>query len=158
MKLTVSQNQLSLNPSQFLRRAGYGFIHSNATDHDSYVLRLGSGFYPRLHMYLEETEGTITFNLHLDQKQASYAGNHMHNAEYDGEVVEGEIDRLKQLLGLPINYNNQTKSTNPANEANNYQAKPTPIKQATIGSGKLEDYINELPKKEEKKSWWKKLF
>jgi len=37
------------------------------------------------------------FNLHLDQKQPSYAGAHAHNAEYEGEIVEREIERLKQL-------------------------------------------------------------
>lgn len=87
-----------MSPEQFLRRAGYGYIRDRKTGHDSYVRRLGSGFYPRLHMYVEERNRQTVFNLHLDQKQASYEGAHMHNAEYDGPVVWGEIERLKSLL------------------------------------------------------------
>ena len=48
-------------------------------------------------MYFEDRPDRIVFDLHLDQKQASYAGNNMHNAEYDGPVVEEEIkDLLRQ--------------------------------------------------------------
>ena len=87
-----------MSGEQFLRKAGYGFIRDHFTGHESYVRRLGSGFYPRLHMYVEENANEIMLNLHLDQKQASYEGSHAHNAEYDGEIVEGEIERLKNLL------------------------------------------------------------
>ncbi len=87
-----------MNPEQFLRRAGYAYIRDRRSGQDSFVRRLGSGFYPRLHIYAEEQGEKAIFNLHLDQKQPSYGGSHMHNAEYDGEVVEGEIERLKQFI------------------------------------------------------------
>lgn len=82
----------------FLRHAGYANIYDRRSGQESCVRRLGGGFYPRFHMYIEERGEQIIFNLHLDQKQPSYAGAHAHNAEYDGEVVEGEIERLKNLL------------------------------------------------------------
>ncbi|MFH1427077.1 MAG: hypothetical protein ABIG60_00925, partial [Patescibacteria group bacterium] len=78
--------------------AGYAYIQDRQTGKDSFVRRLGSNFYPRFHMYLEEEADKIIFNLHLDQKKPSYAGTHAHNAEYDGEVVEREIARLQELL------------------------------------------------------------
>ena len=98
MKLTISKNQLNMAPEQFLRRAGYGYIRDRRSGKDSFVRRLGNGFYPRLHMYVSERDDQIIFNLHLDQKQASYAGAHAHNAEYDGEVIEAEIERLRGLI------------------------------------------------------------
>ena len=93
-----------------MRWAGYGFIRDHRTGHDSFVRRLGSGFYPRLHMYIEEQGDRIALNLHLDQKQASYAGARMHNAEYDGPPVEEEISRLKNLL-ISQNSGNQAPAS-----------------------------------------------
>ncbi|OIO07502.1 hypothetical protein CO115_00890 [Candidatus Falkowbacteria bacterium CG_4_9_14_3_um_filter_36_9] len=98
MKLIINKNQLNASPEQFLRRAGYGYIRDRQSGSESYVYRLGRNFYPRLHMYVEAGAEKIIFNLHLDQKQPSYQGASMHNAEYGGEVVEKEIARLKQLM------------------------------------------------------------
>jgi len=98
MKLILRKKKIAMSGEQILRRAGYGFIRDYRTGHESYVRRLGSGHYPRLHMYVEDMDEFIVLNLHLDQKQTSYAGQHMHNAEYDGEVVEGEIGRLKKVI------------------------------------------------------------
>ncbi len=98
MKIEVNKKVLSLNPDQFLRRAGYAFIRDTVRDKESYVRRLTRDFYPRLHMYFEDLPDRVVFDLHLDQKQASYSGSHMHNAEYEGPVVEEEINRIKNLL------------------------------------------------------------
>ena len=98
MKLIIDKNQIDMAPEQFLRKSGYGYIRDRRTGKDSFVRRLGGGFYPRLHMYVQEDGEKAIFNLHLDQKQASYAGAHAHNAEYGGEVVEIEIKRLNDLL------------------------------------------------------------
>jgi hypothetical protein len=100
MKLILDKDQLNMAPEQFLRKAGYGYIRDRNSGQDSFVRRLGSGFYPRLHMYVEENDSRIVFNLHLDQKQPSYKGSHAHNAEYDSDVVVDEVNRLKQLIGL----------------------------------------------------------
>ena len=99
MKLTINKNQLDTAPEQFLRHAGYAYIRDRRSGQDSFVRRLGSNFYPRFHMYFNEDGDKIIFNLHLDQKQASYVGAHKHNAEYGGELVSEEIARLKDLLG-----------------------------------------------------------
>ena len=98
MKLTIAKNRLSMNPEQFLRRAGYAYILDRQSGQGSFVRRMGRGFYPRFHVYASERGENIEFNLHLDQKQPSYAGSHAHNAEYEGEAVEGETERLKNLL------------------------------------------------------------
>lgn len=100
MKLIIDKNLLDSTPEQFLRKAGYGYIRDRRSGNDSFVRRMGSGFYPRLHMYVEENNSQIIFNLHLDQKQPSYAGSRAHSGEYEGEVVEREIDRLRQFLNI----------------------------------------------------------
>ena len=98
MKIVINNNKLNIAPEQFLRSAGYAYIRDRQSGKDSFVRRLGSYHYPRFHMYIDQSEEKIELNLHLDQKQASYAGAHAHNAEYDGEVVEREIERLKKLI------------------------------------------------------------
>ena len=152
MKLIINKNQIDTTPEMFLRKAGYGYIRDRKTGHDSFVRRLGSGFYPRLHMYAEERGEQVIFNLHLDQKQASYAGAHAHNAEYGGEVVEEEIERLSGLIA-------PTLSPSPA----------PGVPATSLGTGAGEgssdvlDKIGhrELPcdmEKPKKLSWWGKLF
>lgn len=98
MDFSLDKNKIRLSGDHIVRRAGYGFIHDHKTGKDSYVRRLTRDHYPRLHMYLKEDAERIYFSLHLDQKRASYQGSHMHSAEYDGPVVAGEVERLKQVV------------------------------------------------------------
>ena len=102
MKLIVTRNQIGSHPEHFLRQAGYAFIRDRERGKESYVRRLSRDFYPRLHMYIEQSGEKIVFDLHLDQKQASYAGARMHNAEHEGPVVENEIERLRELVGEEV--------------------------------------------------------
>ena len=98
MKLTINRNQISENPDAFLQHAGFARIYDSRRGQESFVRRLGNYHYPRIHVYIEESGNQVTFNMHVDQKQASYAGNHMHNADYEGPVVEEEVRRLRQQL------------------------------------------------------------
>lgn len=150
MKLIINKNQIDGTPEQFLRKAGYAYIRDRKTGKESFVRRLGSGFYPRLHMYVSERGKQIIFDLHLDQKQASYAGQKMHSGEYDGEVVEREIERLRELVS---NHGSQTIDHG---SHDNLEKK--------IGHEELpkEDVKPEKPSFAKasagKKSWWRKLF
>lgn len=78
-----------------LRHAGYFPFRDPKSGEESFVCRLGPDFYPRFHLYAKEQSNTITLSLHLDQKQTSYGGSHMHNGEYEGEVVEREMERIR---------------------------------------------------------------
>jgi hypothetical protein len=100
MKFTVKRDSMASNPLNFLRRAGYGYIENRRTGQGSFVRRITGNDFPRIHMYVDETPETVTFNLHLDQKQASYKGTHAHAGEYDGSIIEQEMGRLKKLLNL----------------------------------------------------------
>jgi hypothetical protein len=145
MKLAINKKRLNLNPDNFLRKVGYTFIHDSVTGHDSYVHRLTRDHYPRFHIYFQDLDDRIVFDLHFDQKQASHAGSHMHNAEYDGDTVAAEIDRLKGFLvqesraeGLSIDKPEETSDTTLAD----------------IGHGDFRD-ATALPKK---KGFWAKFF
>jgi len=97
MKLILDKNVLDQAPENLLRQAGYAYLMDRNTGQGSFVRRLNRGFYPRFHLYLEEQNNQVILNLHLDQKQASYEGAHAHNAEYDGELVEAEMTRIKSF-------------------------------------------------------------
>jgi len=91
MKLQVPSE---LNPVEVIRRAGYGQVMDRRATEASWARRLGSGFYPRFHIYIKND----IINLHLDQKQASYDGYNAHSGEYDGETVEAEIQRIASFI------------------------------------------------------------
>ncbi len=78
-----------------MRRAGYAEHYDRNSGETSYTRRLAGGFFPKYHVYVEERGQELSINLHLDQKQASYAGSRMHSGEYDGELIEREIERLR---------------------------------------------------------------
>jgi hypothetical protein len=146
MKLILNKNKLNINLPQFLRQSGYIFHQDRNTGKDSFVRPLGRGFYPRLHLYYNETNEQFILNLHLDQKQASYGGSHMHNGEYEGEVVEREIARLKQIIVGLVAINKPKESAQFKNQNTNSQF-------SIIGHGKMEEE-QLLPRNN---SWFKKV-
>ena len=99
MKLILRKNRLPDTPFNILRGAGYAFHQDRKMGKDSFVRRLTGNRFPRLHLYVDETkEDRVIFDLHIDQKQVSYQGSRMHNAEHQGEIVEQEIARLKSHI------------------------------------------------------------
>lgn len=99
MKLIFSNNDFKdISAWQFLRQAGYQILESRRGDKISFVRRLGSDHYPRFHIYLQNNQDSTIFNIHLDQKKASYQGQTAHSGEYDGDLVIQEANRLKSLL------------------------------------------------------------
>lgn len=83
---------------EIMLRFGYHHLLDRRSGKDSYSKRLFREHYPRFHVYLKDKGEQLTFSLHLDQKQASYAGSHMHSGEYDGPLVEQEISALKRFI------------------------------------------------------------
>lgn len=103
MKISVYKKQMTQAYPIWLRSAGYVYLPSKGREKESFARRLGSEFYPRFHLYVDEEKNKegkdiVILNLHLDQKKPGYQGYNRHNAEYDGEVVEREAMRLKGLL------------------------------------------------------------
>lgn len=91
MKFTI-KNTSGDNIINLAREIGYYF------QNESFVRPLERSGYPRFHLYIEENNNGLIFNLHLDQKRPVYKEAHDHAAEYEGKVVENEAERIKQIL------------------------------------------------------------
>jgi capsule polysaccharide export protein KpsC/LpsZ len=92
MKINLKKSELKANIVAFMRSAGY------APFHDSYVRVLGSGGYPRFHVYIDDAGEKYVLNLHLDQKRPSYGQETAHSGDYEGGPVEAEADRIADFL------------------------------------------------------------
>ena len=67
----------------------------------NFVHPLGGDAYPRFHIFLKIEDKDLIFNLHLDQKMPTYEGAPAHEGEYEGELVEKEAERVKEVLSSP---------------------------------------------------------
>ncbi|MBI4407053.1 MAG: hypothetical protein HY565_00955 [Candidatus Kerfeldbacteria bacterium] len=99
MDITITWNK-PINVMNFLRQVGYHPIHDYQDSKDSWVRNLGSGHYPRFHLYTKGDNRTTTFSLHIDQKQHTMEvpGVKRHAGEYDSAVVQQEGNRLQRWI------------------------------------------------------------
>jgi hypothetical protein len=88
--------KFKFTPDIMMQKAGYHKHMSFKTKEVSYIRRLGSLEYPHFHVYVEELENGFKLSLHLDQKKPSYGEHTAHSGEYDGELVEEEIGRVRR--------------------------------------------------------------
>ncbi len=103
-----------------MRKAGYHFQSKIEREGELALTRPPRG-YPRFHLFVRVEGENLIFNLHLDQKRpiypvrspsrcerdgrrlrrltssGVYKGATAHAGEYDGEVVEKEAKRIKQI-------------------------------------------------------------
>ncbi len=86
------------DPERSIKRCGYAAHVDRRTHETSYVRRLDRDLFPRFHLYVEEKGENYSLNLHLDQRAPIYAGVTAHSGEYDGVVVEREMERIRKLL------------------------------------------------------------
>jgi hypothetical protein len=142
MRIKIYKNQVD-NYTVFLRRLGYALIQDRRQGTESFVRRLGEGHYPRIHLYVDDLGDFLSFNLHLDQKKVSYSGFNRHNAEYDNEIIEGEIARIKSLID-----SSKAEKTKGSTEG-------TRDLMSQINSGNIEqDAKDFLENKKRKKKFW----
>ena len=96
MEFEVKNINKSIN--DLMRTIGYQPTYLQNDGEFSVVRKLTGNDYPRFHLYVKQRDKDFIFNLHLDQKKPSYEGSTGHSGEYDGELVEGEAGRIKDLL------------------------------------------------------------
>lgn len=77
-----------------MQRLGYG---EQRASHGqvSFNRRFTSAPFPKYHAYVEEKDGGLQLNLHLDQTASGSDFGREHRGEYAGPLVEREIARLK---------------------------------------------------------------
>ncbi|MFC1598770.1 hypothetical protein ACFL2U_02055 [Patescibacteria group bacterium] len=96
--MKIEFNQKFNQSADFLiRRCAYGLVRDPRADERSYSRRLGHDIYPRFHVYIN-SEDPLVYNLHLDQKQASYQGQTAHSGDYDSDIVQKEGQRIYQTV------------------------------------------------------------
>ena len=80
------------------RKMGYRPLGLSDKEDYAMVRQLSGRDYPRFHIYIKSSNNALVFNLHLDHKKPSYGGSHAHSGEYEGEFVEAEAERIKEIL------------------------------------------------------------
>jgi hypothetical protein len=87
-----------VNPRELVRRCGYGEVRDPNNPELSFSRRLGDNWYPRFHVYINETPKYFEISLHLDQKKVSYEGQSAHSGEYDSPIVIAEAKRITAFI------------------------------------------------------------
>ncbi len=99
MKLKIALKSLNgMSTIQFMREVGYFVSPDKRSTENSFIRRIGRDDYPRFHIYTKQLQEHIIIDVHLDQKKSSYGGYTAHSGEYDGKVVEEEVNRLQSFL------------------------------------------------------------
>jgi len=95
----ILKGPLQNNINNMTRKIGYYFLEKKEAKSEYVFVRLISGNnYPRFHLFIKTENGDLIFNLHLDQKRPIYEGAPAHAGEYEGETVEKEAERIKEIL------------------------------------------------------------
>ncbi len=83
-----------------MRSAGYSSLGRGKDEAEfSFVRSFGRSGYPRFHLFVRFDKGKeAIFDLHLDQRKTVYTGARAHGAEYEGPLLEDEMERIKSFL------------------------------------------------------------
>lgn len=96
MKYTIP-GPLPDHARNLMRRVGYGEQRTRSGQ-ISFIRRVTGERFPRYHAYVEDVNGGMQVNLHVDQKESTYEGAHAHSGEYEGPLVEREMQRIVQFV------------------------------------------------------------
>ena len=97
----VLENFSGNNVVMLMRKAGYSLVGEYRENQElSFVNPISINDYPRFHIYLRVRSKAkeLVFNLHLDQKKPVYKKASDHGAEYEGEAIKTEAERISQIL------------------------------------------------------------
>ena len=97
----VLENFSGGNIVMLMRKVGYFLLGEYRENQElNFVNPIGINNYPRFHIYLRVRLVTkeLVFNLHLDQKKPVYKKASDHGAEYEGEAIKREAERISQIL------------------------------------------------------------
>jgi hypothetical protein len=101
MKWTIKKSALRDNLLQSMRSCQYRYQHTNDCQQHSFARTFYNHQpFPRFHLYIDEETDQYIFNLHLDQKKASYKDQTAHSADYDDDepLLKSEFARITSLL------------------------------------------------------------
>lgn len=93
--------KLYSNIHNLMRHCGYHFERKNKEELVfSRIIGQSKPGYPRFHAYVKvnPVSQQTLFNLHFDQKKPIYKGAAAHSAEYEGKLLEEEVERIKKIV------------------------------------------------------------
>lgn len=89
------------NVPDLMHQIGYKPIGTTERNELNCVRPMGAD-YPRFHIYVKEDKldnrDVLSFSLHLDQKKPVYEGVTAHGGDYEGEVVQDEAQRIRDVI------------------------------------------------------------
>lgn len=98
MRIIIPKEKTTGNLPYLMRKIGYLALRDPRSGKTGYVRRLGAGFYPRFHAHLEPAQnGDLVLDLHFE----NYKPMHVRGTtrvENEGDVLEGEVERISRLL------------------------------------------------------------
>lgn len=99
----ILKGSFAENPYSFMRKIGYHFQREDDKRSELIFIRpIKKNDYPRFHLYMKTEKENLILSLHLDQKRPVYKGVSAHSGEYEGEVLEKEAERIKQIIKKAI--------------------------------------------------------
>jgi hypothetical protein len=98
MRFVFQDPQKNKNLPTRLREAGYRFERQASPEEMVFIKGFEGADFPRWHLYAKSNPNGWELNLHLDQKRPIYRGASAHGGEYDGPLVEKELNRIKNIL------------------------------------------------------------
>jgi hypothetical protein len=82
-----------------MRDLSYHFLEKDeSTGELNFTHPIRGDLFPRFHAFLKISQQDIAFSIHLDQRAPTYKGTVAHEGEYEGPLVEGEAERIKQFF------------------------------------------------------------
>lgn len=96
--MRIEIKNLSTNPTNAMRRAGYIFQRQEGAEM-SFVRPFSQSGFPRFHAYIRYENGSLMINFHYDAKKETYGEGTRHHGEYEGEqFLIDEAERLKKAV------------------------------------------------------------
>ena len=94
IKFTEKFNE---NSETLLRRSGYAKQIDKRMGKISYFRSMTTQHFPKFHIYVEN-ERPLYLTIHLDQKPHTYEGQRAHGGEYDGDLINREVARVRAAI------------------------------------------------------------
>lgn len=94
--LNTSKNDIMAD----MRKVGYISLGRGKDENEfSFIKPFDGSGYPRFHLFVRFDRGKEAFfNIHLDQRKSVYKGAKAHLADYEGPVIEKEVDRIRNYF------------------------------------------------------------
>ncbi len=82
-----------------MQRLGYNEHRYRGQTEPNFTRRLSAARFPRVHVYINDSDSGLTLNMHLDMKESQASGSR-HGGVYNHELLDAEADRIRKMADL----------------------------------------------------------